>query len=206
MELIGRMDDIEAYWDYGEAPFRSGWIYSFLKCPNCRKPNLLRNWVESCVDSASFEDEHLYPKAAVVAAGLPPEVEREYQAAQKVKGVSPNAYAVLLGRLLELVCTDRGATKGDLNRRLAELASRGEIPERVVEMANALRELRHAGAHAWVGELTFEDVPVLESIAQAILEYVYAGPALLNEAGVQLGKIRDRQRAKLGREQENEVD
>ena len=116
---------------------------------------------------------------------LPATLQQEFEAALRVRSASPNAYGVLLGRLLELVCDDRGAEKGKLSARLKDLSEQGEIPNKLVEMA-ALQELRNVGAHASVGELTTTEVPILDSLCRALLEYVYSAPHLLKQAADRL--------------------
>ncbi len=114
-------------------------------------------------------------------AGLPPEVERAYKAAQEVKRIDVNAFGVLLGRVLDKVCEDRGATGDSLAKRLQDLAARGEVPEHLVDMAHQLRQLRNVGAHANLGELTAGDVPILDGLIRAVLEYVYSAPAFVRQ-------------------------
>ena len=60
---------------------------------------------------------------------MPAGIQTEYEAALKVQGISPNAYGVLMGRVLELVCEDRKAKGKDLYERLTDLAGKNEIPD-----------------------------------------------------------------------------
>jgi hypothetical protein len=93
-----------------------------------------------------------------------------------------NAYGVLIGRVLELICEDRNAGGTFLGERLADLAVKGEIPEKLVGVANSLRNLRNIGAHATLGELTPGEIPILDNLCRAILEYVYSAPYLVAQA------------------------
>ena len=54
----------------------------------------------------------LYPVSSKVPLGLPAKIQKEYEIAVKVRGISANLYGVSMGRVLELVCEDRKA-KGD---------------------------------------------------------------------------------------------
>ena len=65
---------------------------------------------------------------------------------------------------------------------MADLASKGEIPTKLIGVANSLRILRNIGAHATLGELTPGELPILENLCRAILEYVYTAPFLVEEA------------------------
>jgi hypothetical protein len=108
------------------------------------------------------------------------------------KNISPNAYGVLLGRVLELVCEDRQAKGDSLHKKLQDLSTRGEIPTKLVDVARSLKDLRNVGAHASLGNLTADEVPILEDLTRAILEYVYGAPALAEAAVKRLNTLRRR--------------
>jgi hypothetical protein len=55
--------------------------------------------------------------------GLPPGVQREWDAAMRIRRVSPNAFAVLLGRVLDQICIDRKAEGKFLHKRIDHLVS-----------------------------------------------------------------------------------
>jgi hypothetical protein len=63
--------------------------------------------------------------------GLPVSLEREYAAALRVRSISANAYGVLMGRVLEMVCEDRNAKGNNSFRKLEDLAKKGEIPPKI---------------------------------------------------------------------------
>jgi Domain of unknown function (DUF4145) len=91
-------------------------------------------------------------------------------------------YGVLLGRVLDAVCEDRQAIGDTLDQKLKSLADKRDIPEKLVKVAAGMRKLRNIGAHADLGELTEAELPVLDDLTRAILEYVYAAPLLATEA------------------------
>ncbi|MGH8584721.1 MAG: DUF4145 domain-containing protein [Gammaproteobacteria bacterium] len=97
------------------------------------------------MDPSEVEYEVLYPVAEEIPQGLPEAIQRGYDAANKVKAIDVNAYGVLIGRVLELICEDRNAGGAFLGERLADLAVKGEIPEKLVGVANSLRNLRNIG-------------------------------------------------------------
>jgi hypothetical protein len=139
----------------------------------------------------NYNPETLWPAADKEIYGLPEKVRSAYEAAQKVKSIDTNAFAVLLRRLLEIVCHDRGGAQGKtLNEQLKELADRGELPDKLVHLAAGLRRMGNIGAHASVGELTEQEVPVLDALCRAILEYVYHAPELLNRVEQRLNQLR----------------
>jgi hypothetical protein len=120
--------------------------------------------------------------------GLPATIQREWDAALRVRRVSPNAFAVLLGRVLDQICTDHKAEGRFLHNRIEHLASSGKLPEPLKEVAHGLKDLRNFGAHGNLGDLDPNDAPLLESLCRALLMYLYTVPALSMDAKKRLGK------------------
>ena len=154
----------ESFYDEQE------WTLRLSFCPSCEAVNL------SAEDHDGGDFTVLYPKGLTEFRGLPENIGKAYQAARAVRQIDANAFAVLLGRVLELVCLDRRAEGKTLHLQLEDLSKRGEIPGPLAEMANQLRTLRNIGAHASLGELTKSEVPILDDLCKAILEYVYVAP------------------------------
>jgi len=113
-----------------------------------------------------------------------------------VKPIDSNAFGVLIGRVIDLVCTDRNATGSTLNNKLEDLAKRGEIPQKLVGVASGLRKLRNVGAHAELGELTPEEVPIMEDLCRALLDYVYSAPFLAQKAQDKIDQLVQRRAKK----------
>jgi len=160
-----------------------GDVFELLLCPSCERVSL-RSWhYHEMYDPEDWSDsiKYLYPGKAEPVIGLPASVAREYQAALKVTEY-PNAYGVLLGRVLQAVCEDRQAKGESLHVRLEDLAKRGEMPKTLADMAQSVRQFRNFGAHAELGELTSAEVPFLDRLCRAVLEYAYSAPKLLEEA------------------------
>lgn len=150
--------------------------YYIYLCPACERVRLAVVF-DSPADEPDKE-EQLYPPARIRVGGLPPDISRALLAAEKVRKIDSNAFGVLLRRVLELVCIDRGADGPSLNDQLADLARKDEIPKKLVKVAASLRQLGNVGAHASLGDLRDQDVPVLDALCQAILDYVYTAPHL----------------------------
>lgn len=199
MRIAETLSQVETHFDEKAAiTWDAGPVYELLICPACNEVMLRKYFYHEFFDGEDDgEMKVLYPSQDMeVPLGLPADIQRELEAAQQVRSKSANAYGVLLGRLLELVCDDRGAKKGSLDARLQELSSKDEIPQKIVDIADKLHQLRHVGAHAWVGELSPAEVPILDSLCRAILEYVYSAPHLVAQAERRLGELRAQQRAK----------
>jgi hypothetical protein len=196
MEIGATLSQVKSHEDRETGyPWEEGPVHELLVCPACDGIVMRRYYWHDGYDPEAGQPGVVYPRAAEVPIGLPDVIRQEFEAALRVRSASPNAYGVLLGRLLELVCDDRGAKKGNLGVRLKQLSERGEIPEKLADMAEKLQQLRHVGAHAWVGELTSAEVPILDSLCRAILEYVYSAPHLVEQATGRLQQLRTKKRS-----------
>jgi hypothetical protein len=201
MKKVAKFDDTKTHFeDNSDDPHSSfawseGDCYELLKCPACGKIELRSYYYHDMYDEQRpLNYKTLYPVSSKLPLGLPLTIQKEYEAALKVRSISANAYGVLMGRVLELVCEDRTAKGKDLFQRLADLATKGEIPSKLVAVADKLRTLRNVGAHAVLGELTEKEVPILESLSRAILEYVYSAPFLVEQANDTLEKLKRRKK------------
>jgi hypothetical protein len=155
--------------------------YELCRCPSCSGITL--QVIPLLGNDEDPQPETLYPAGIEdeIPPGLPEGVRREFLEALQVRGTSANAYAALLGRVLSVMCRDRGAGGRTLQEMLHSLAERESFPPRLTAVASGLRELRNVGAHPERGDLTAADVPVLDSLTRALLEYVYSAPLLVEE-------------------------
>jgi hypothetical protein len=187
--IASALDDSATDEETGQ---EAGDIFEVLACRKCQKPTIRSGFWYEGMDDEEWQARILYPPRQKVLTGLPPSVQREYDAARQVAGISPDAYAVLLGRVFDAVCEESGAEGKDLHSRLEYLASEQLIPKRLVDLAQNLRGFRNVGAHANLGTLTSEEIPFLGALSNAVLEYMYEAPKLLEEAQSRLDKIRGR--------------
>ena len=168
-------------------------IYQLLICSKCEKPTLQTGHYYDGMEEDEWATDTLYPAERMRLTSLPASVQKEYDAARAVAPHSPDAYAVMLGRVLDAVCEDRGADGGTLHKRLEDLAGKGEIPENLADMAQNVRQFRNVGAHANLGTLTDAEIPFLESLSNAVLEYLYEAPRRVQEAQSRLDALKSRQ-------------
>lgn len=182
-------------------PYEFGDIYQLLKCPACHAISFRSYfWNDGYMESeADVSYRQLYPSDIRLPFGLPVQIEKALMAAMKVKPIDSNAFGVLIGRVIELVCADRNATGRFLSNKLEDLAKRQEIPQKLVGVANGIRQLRNVGAHAELGELTPEEVPIMEDLCRALLDYVYSAPFLAQKAQDKIDQLIKR-RAKSERQ------
>ena len=180
MEVVATYNDTIVF---GEAPYTDEAYFRWLllMCPSCRRPTLEEIYTitsEQELEGWPVHESILYP-SKINLEGFPETVKKSYEAALKVRNVEPNAFAVLIGRTLDNICRDRNAKGNTLYEKLTDLSNRNEIPGRLAEMAQGLRLLRNIGAHAELGEIVNDDVPILIALCEAILEYVYRAPSRL---------------------------
>lgn len=174
MEIIGSVNDQHNFFD-SECGLVIDYIeiYSVLKCPACEKINIISYvWHDGIENEDQISYDFLFPYKSNYPIGLPEKILKAYKAAEKVKTIDVNAYAILMRKLLELVCIDRKANGTSLDKMIADLAIKNEIPEKLVKVANELRHFGNIGAHAREGELSEKEIPIVDALCTAILEYV----------------------------------
>jgi len=192
MEIVSHYSNLRDYEEReGMLIWEAGSVYELIECPACGEISLRKYfWHSILSDGEEIGYKYLYPLDQRGPQGLPNNIKSGYEEAQRVRNINTNAYAVLLGRVLDLICADRNASGDTLDKKLKSLSERGEIPEKLVDVSSGLRNLRNIGAHADLGELSSADLPVLDGLTRAILEYVYSAPLLINEAEKRLAKLK----------------
>jgi hypothetical protein len=197
-----QLDDDDSYDDYCVPQPEEGYYYKLLLCLACKEVTLWKYFYSDLMDEENITIETLYPPAQTRLSGLPPQIQQAYEIALKVRAIDANAYAVLIGRILEMICADRQAEGKDLYNKLSDLSTKGEIPAKLVGVAHSLRQLRNFGAHASLGELTRDEIPILDALCRAILEYVYNAPYLAEKAEQKLNSLRRKNSKKTERNEE----
>lgn len=110
----------------GDAPAT---IHTVFECATCHDISLYQNLEPLDFDEATL----LYPKEDSLHKSVPAQVASNFSEAREP--ISPNAFAVLVRRALEAVCDDRGVQPRTLAKRLAVLATKGEIPRSLRKLA-----------------------------------------------------------------------
>lgn len=173
-------------------------ISQLLKCPACFNVSLQQyQWCDAFMDSPEDTTfEILYPSNDTndIPLGLPEKINKALLAAQKVKIIDANAFGVLIRRVLEMVCIDRKASGRNLAEQLQDLAQKNEIPIKLVMVSRSLKNLGNIGAHASLGNLTKEEIPILNALSNAILEYVYTAPYLVSQAEERVNQLKKKKR------------
>lgn len=165
------------------------YLYTLLKCHACKNVMLFQEYVYRYVDPEPppfcpdlYDPDILYPTSMRRPKGLPDKVLKAYRSAQRVRYVDPNSYAVQLRRMLEFICKDQNASGNSLAAKLQHLSARNLIPDQLGYVVKHLKNFGNIGAHAADFDITEAEIPLLDSLAQAIVEYIYTAPALVQEA------------------------
>ena len=146
-----------------------------------------------------FDDEPgpkykiLYPQTKAKDYNLPEKLEKAYIAAQRVKNIDPNAFAVLLGRTLDMICIEKNAHGRTLSDKIKNMSEIGIIPQQISQIALGLKDFRNIGAHADLGELSETEIPIVEELINVVLEYVYAAPAMIDRVRKEIDKLKGKQ-------------
>ena len=88
------------------------------------------------------------------------------------------------------------ASKGILASMLKDLANRNEIPDKLVKVAQGIKDFGNMGAHAGIGELSENEIPIVATLCTVILEYIYSAPHLATIAENKLNAIKNNVKSK----------
>ncbi|MDX6528482.1 MAG: hypothetical protein QOH41_772 [Blastocatellia bacterium] len=190
MELVTYSKTEE--YSHEDLSWSAGPIYELLMCSACDGVVLRRYFYHELRDAEDWPLEILYPEPLRVPLGLPDKIETAYREALNLKRTDPNAYAVRLGSVLELVCHDRGAKGSRLVDQIKNLGDRETLPATILELTTNLRHLRNIGAHSESDKLTASEIPLLGDLCRIILEYLYTAPQLSISAKERIAEIEPR--------------
>jgi hypothetical protein len=153
-------------------------LWETLACSKCAMLSV-RTGHSACEDEDTFKWEIVYPETRRAPRGLPFDVSRAYESAMLMRSVDPKAYAVVLGTVLDIICSDQGAWGQNLAYRLRDLASRALISQAVADIANDLSVFASPASFGRLADLEPLDIPLLEPLCDALILYIYVGPALI---------------------------
>jgi len=174
----------------GRWNWQAGPVWTLYECPTCSGIIFSCYYLDDRYDPEDWESETLYPHKDRNIEGLPNRVNREYKTALKVRNLDSNLYAVAIGRMMEALCTDQGATGDMLGKLLKSLSENEGVPKHLIDMARQLQSLRNIGAHATAGDITTMEVPILDKLVRIILEYFYVVPRLIKQVESRIEQLK----------------
>ena len=153
--------------------------YHVASCETCNQV-LLYTCLGDQMTNEDFVHGNLeYPDSGNLNISVPESIRKIYEEAARIKMLAPNAFAAQIRKALEALCENRGAKNGVLQKRLADLVSRGELPATFAEATDVLRILGNVGAHASDESVKPSQVSALDEFFRAVVEYVYVAPSKL---------------------------
>jgi Domain of unknown function (DUF4145) len=193
MKIVAEYSQIEDYSDDKSGlEWQAGPVWELRLCPACSGVTFGRYWWHELRDPEDIKWETIFPSVSKKIRSLPPTIEKEYDAAEKVRNIDNNAYAALIRRVLEAVFIDKGASGNTLVNKIVSLGKTEAIPVELKEMALHLNTIAKIGAHASIGVITPFELPLSEALCRNILIYVYEIPALIKQAESKIELLKKR--------------
>jgi len=201
MEIVASYVDTKEQGAPDGPSFEAGPYWHLTQCPGCKDVMLeTGHWHEAMDYDPDDVGRFLYPVPDSSPKGLPEELRGAYEAMRRVRSIDANSYGMLAGRLLETICIERNAKGKTLNEQLSDLAKRGELPTLLVDVAHKVRSFRNVGAHAGSGSLSKAELPVIDDLVRAVLDYLYTAPHLVRRADLAMKRLTNRNKAKGGKQ------
>lgn len=184
-QLLYEIDDTGAEEEHYHTPFQ----YYLLTCGTCAGwtlvggfwpdlPQERRTRVEACPrlyprGPDILPADHTFAESVVV----PRTILEVYRKAWPLRHINPAAFANQARRVLELICSDQGATGSTLAAKLSDLATSGVFPEDLSDTAALVRQVGNRGSHADERGVNIYDAELIDELLQLIMRYVYIGPS-----------------------------
>jgi hypothetical protein len=156
-----------------------------LLCSTCSQPTLEQDQQKSRLSSPPTirgeAPEIIYPADRTERwSAVPPSIRDFYTQALNVANVSSRACAMLAGVILEEICRVEHVQGDTLAQRLDDLAV--HLPQTLGSLIHQVRQLRNKSVHLPAEHVTEAEVAFLLACIDALIEYVYVAPKLLQYA------------------------
>ena len=175
--LIHKQSYFEKAWDAaGEPAEDAPWSSFVAACETCGNVLVYDNLGDQTEDKWFSKCELVYPRSPFLSPVIPQKIANSYAEAFRIRAISPNAFAVLIRRALEILCNERGVTKGTLAARLKILSDKGELPPVLSQTTDLLRLIGNIGAHGSEQSVHPLQVRAIDDFFTAIVEYLYVAP------------------------------
>lgn len=168
----------DLYDETGEFVHRGEFYYMLTHCKSCNDVVLFVNSDLNDFPQSIHGANVLYPSQKKLD-GIPDAIRKTYEEAKKVKKRSSMAFVVLIRKVLELICEDKQADGRTLHDKISFLATKEIIPEKIYEMARAIKYFGNMGAHDYI-EIDYSDVEIIDDLIVVFIEYVYIAPMKLS--------------------------
>ncbi|WP_163529273.1 DUF4145 domain-containing protein [Halobacillus ihumii] len=126
---------------------------------------------------------------------LPKSVKSAYESALKVNKIDEASCLFSLRRTLEMVCKDKGATKGMLHHKLNHLQQEGILPPLMGDISTVIKDLGNMAAHEEELILGGFMVEKVFNFTNKVLEYVYILPNEMKRVQQELEAVSPKEKA-----------
>ncbi|MBN1181124.1 MAG: DUF4145 domain-containing protein [Bacteroidales bacterium] len=150
--------------------------YFLFECPVCNYPIIIREY-QYDIDPESFpEIRTIFPTPPLNGAGIPFEIQREFDAAVKTKGIDRSICLLSLRRVLEIVCKDKKASGKTLEQKIESLVISGILPAGLNDACWIIRQLGNTAAHGDKQIFSEHQTEQVISFVSVVIEYLYSLP------------------------------
>ncbi len=157
-------------------------IWHIFECPVCNSPVIISEYIEyiqysECEYRPAYPMRTTeYPTIAISADGVPEEIYSAFESAVKTRGIDHAICLLSLRRVLEMICKDKGETKGKLAEKVNALVDKKILPPMIGDACWIIREMGNAGAHADNINVYASDIEQVIAFVSAIIDYLYSLP------------------------------
>jgi Domain of unknown function (DUF4145) len=157
------------------------WSSFVAECQTCGNILVYDNAGDQTDDRTFSGCDLVYPAKTLISRSIPQKVADAYSEALRVRERSPNAFALLIRRALEIVCADQGVIGKNLAHRIKLLSDRGDLPPVLAEATELLRLIGNIAAHGDEKSAHPLYVRIIDEFFIAIVEYLYISPKKIAE-------------------------
>lgn len=169
MKLVG---EYKSNWDEGSGYY--GYFHYFMmNCPVCGRVTLFQEYWSSANED---ESEILYPTTSVDYTGVPSVIKNAFEASVQTKGIDQSICVLSLRRVLQMICKEKNAKKGDLSVQINDLIEKKILPEMMRDVLYVIRIFGNEAAHGDSVSFTLYDVEQLIDYVATIINYLYSLP------------------------------
>lgn len=154
----------------------------FLRYGHCKQVDFDEFWVDAVIN-----EELIYPKFSkrkALNAAIPEKYVQIFQESEQVNNISPRASATLSRYLLQMLLHEElHISKGNLEKEIAELEARSNVPSKLVTMLQVMRRVANFGAHPKKSTNSNEIVEVEEGesaimldLLEEVFDYIFVKP------------------------------
>jgi len=149
--------------------------YMVLLCPSCNRHSLIYT-IEFNDDSDDWKTwDSIYPKEITYPQYIPQDILKLVKEADRIKYISPEAYVILIRKVLELICLKFNAKGKTLYNKLQNLSSRQTLPPTVSDISGLLKDIGNIGAHA-DNKISEQYIYAVSDFIEFIIHYLFTVP------------------------------